>query len=449
MEDRLMIFNTLTGKKEVFEPVEKGKVKIYFCGMTLQESPHIGHMRAFITADIIHRYFKFLNYDVVFITNFTDIDDKVIDKSKEEGLDYRMITSRYEAEFREACEWLNILKATFYPRATQHIEEIIKLIERLINKGFAYVVDGDVYFRVRKFKDYGKLSKKVIDDLKEGARVKIDEKKEDPLDFALWKATKEGEPFWISPWGEGRPGWHIECSSMSMHYLGETFDIHGGGDDLIFPHHENEIAQSEGATGKTFARYWVHNAMLTIKGEKMSKSLKNFVPILEMKERFSPNDIRLFLLSSHYRTQLDYSEELLDNAKRGFERISNFLESTEVIGDVSEKTKDIFIKSMNDDFNTPEVIGYLFELIKEGNKTDDKELKARLKKDVLFILENLGFRIEKKKENYDEVLNVILKIRNFLRAKKNFEIADLIREELKNAGFIIEDTKEGSRIKRI
>ncbi len=449
MENRLMIFNTLSGRKEVFEPVENGKVKMYFCGMTLQESPHIGHMRAFLTADIIHRYFKFLGYDVYFITNFTDIDDKVIEKANEENVDYRFITSRYESEFKKACEWLNILPPSLYPRATQHIEEIIKLIEKLIEKGFAYSIDGDVYFRVRKFKDYGKLSKKVIDDLVSGARVKVDEKKEDPLDFALWKSSKEGEPFWISPWGKGRPGWHIECSSMSMHYLGETFDIHGGGDDLIFPHHENEIAQSEAATGKVFAKYWIHNAMLTIKGEKMSKSLKNFVPILEMKDRFGPNDIRLFILSSHYRTQLDYSEELLDSAKKGFERIKNFLDTNEESGEVSDITKERFISSMNDDFNTPMVIGYIFELVKNANKTDDRMERGRIKKDVLFLLENLGFKIEKEEENYEVFIDVILNIRKILREKKNFEIADLIREELKKAGYIIEDTKEGTRIKKI
>uniref|UniRef100_A0A7C4Y689 Cysteine--tRNA ligase n=1 Tax=candidate division WOR-3 bacterium TaxID=2052148 RepID=A0A7C4Y689_UNCW3 len=449
MEDRLKIFNTLTGKKEDFIPVEDGKVKMYFCGMTLQESPHIGHMRAFVTADIIHRYFRFLNYDVSLIINFTDIDDKVLKKAEEDGVDYRMITARFEKEFRDACEYLNILPAKIYPRATQHIQEIIELIERLIEKGYAYVSDGDVYFRVRKFKEYGKLSKKVIDELIAGARVKVEEKKEDPLDFALWKSVKENEPYWVSPWGKGRPGWHIECSSMSMHYLGETFDIHGGGDDLIFPHHENEIAQSEAATGKIFARYWVHNAMLTIKGEKMSKSLKNFVPILEMKEKYNPNEIRLFLLSSHYRTKLDYSEELLDNAKKGYERIKNYLESTEEKGEVSDETRKRFILSMNDDFNTPEVIGYLFELIKIGNKTEENEEKGRIKRDILFLLDNLGFKREEKKEDYSVFIKVLLNVREILRKDKDFKAADLIREELKKEGYIIEDTKEGPRIKKI
>ncbi|RKZ24516.1 cysteine--tRNA ligase, partial [bacterium] len=301
----MVIYNTLTRKKEEFQPVEDGKVKIYFCGMTLQESPHVGHMRAFIFADVMRRYFEYKGYEVTYIQNFTDIDDKVIEKSREEGRDYRVITQEFEREYMEVSDALNIKRPLLFPRATQHIKEIIELIQKLEQKGFAYAVGGDVYFRVRAFKDYGKLSWRNIDELISGARVEVDPKKKDPLDFALWKSAKEGEPCWESPWGKGRPGWHIECSAMSMHYLGETFDIHGGGNDLIFPHHENEIAQSEAATGKTFARYWVHNAMVNIKGDKMSKSLKNFVPVKELLQKYEPDVIRYFLVSSHYRSPID------------------------------------------------------------------------------------------------------------------------------------------------
>ncbi|MCD6399555.1 cysteine--tRNA ligase, partial [candidate division WOR-3 bacterium] len=349
----MRLFNTLQGKKQEFVPLKKGKVGIYFCGMTLQESPHVGHMRAIISADILHRYLLYKGYDVTLLINFTDIDDKVIEKSFEEGIDYREITARYEEEFLEASNWLNILPATVYPRATQHIQEIIELIQRIIEKGYAYEVEGNVYFSVKKFKDYGKLSGKNIDQLRSGARVDIDEKKRDPLDFSLWKKAKKGEPYWLSPWGKGRPGWHIECSSMSMHYLGETFDIHGGGNDLIFPHHENEIAQSESATGKPFAKYWIHNGMLTLRGDKMSKSLKNFVPILDMKGSISPNAIRYYILGTHYRSPLEYNDKIINQAKNGWERIKVFLSSVpDSDNKVLQETRDKFEEYMDDDLNT-------------------------------------------------------------------------------------------------
>jgi len=446
----MRLFNTLQGKKQEFVPLKKGKVGIYFCGMTLQESPHVGHMRAIISADILHRYLLYKGYDVTLLINFTDIDDKVIEKSFEEGIDYREITARYEEEFLEASNWLNILPATVYPRATQHIQEIIELIQRIIEKGYAYEVDGNVYFSVKKFKDYGKLSGKNIDQLRSGARVDIDEKKRDPLDFSLWKKAKKGEPYWLSPWGKGRPGWHIECSSMSMHYLGETFDIHGGGNDLIFPHHENEIAQSESATGKPFAKYWIHNGMLTLRGDKMSKSLKNFVPILDMKGSISPNAIRYYILGTHYRSPLEYNDKIINQAKNGWERIKVFLSSVpDSDNKVLQETRDKFEEYMDDDLNTPKVLGYIFELIKEANKSDSETNKSKIKSNVVFLLEGLGFKIESEKLDYAPFVELLLEVREELRKKGMYEFSDKIREGLEKRGVKIEDTPSGTRWRKV
>ena len=446
----MRLFNTLQGKKQEFVPLKKGKVGIYFCGMTLQESPHVGHMRAIISADILHRYLLYKGYDVTLLINFTDIYDKVIEKSFEEGIDYREITARYEEEFLEASNWLNILPATVYPRATQHIQEIIELIQRIIEKGYAYEVDGNVYFSVKKFKDYGKLSGKNIDQLRSGARVDIDEKKRDPLDFSLWKKAKKGEPYWLSPWGKGRPGWHIECSSMSMHYLGETFDIHGGGNDLIFPHHENEIAQSESATGKPFAKYWIHNGMLTLRGDKMSKSLKNFVPILDMKGSISPNAIRYYILGTHYRSPLEYNDKIINQAKNGWERIKVFLSSVpDSDNKVLQETRDKFEEYMDDDLNTPKVLGYIFELIKEANKSDSETNKSKIKSNVVFLLEGLGFKIESEKLDYAPFVELLLEVREELRKKGMYEFSDKIREGLEKRGVKIEDTPSGTRWRKV
>ena len=446
----MRLFNTLQGKKQEFVPLKKGKVGIYFCGMTLQESPHVGHMRAIISADILHRYLLYKGYDVTLLINFTDIDDKVIEKSFEEGIDYREITARYEEEFLEASNWLNILPATVYPRATQHIQEIIELIQRIIEKGYAYEVDGNVYFSVKKFKDYGKLSGKNIDQLRSGARVDIDEKKRDPLDFSLWKKAKKGEPYWLSPWGKGRPGWHIECSSISMHYLGETFDIHGGGNDLIFPHHENEIAQSESATGKPFAKYWIHNGMLTLRGDKMSKSLKNFVPILDMKGSISPNAIRYYILGTHYRSPLEYNDKIINQAKNGWERIKVFLSSVpDSDNKVLQETRDKFEEYMDDDLNTPKVLGYIFELIKEANKSDSETNKSKIKSNVVFLLEGLGFKIESEKLDYAPFVELLLEVREELRKKGMYEFSDKIREGLEKRGVKIEDTPSGTRWRKV
>ena len=448
----MKIYNTLSGKKEEFVSLYPDEVKMYFCGMTLQESPHIGHMRAAITADVLSRYLLYKGYKIIYIQNFTDIDDKVIEKAKEENKDYREIADFYETEYIKASEKMNILSPTFMPRATQHIQEIIEIVQGLIEKGFAYEIDGDVYFSVKKFSGYGKLSGKDINKLISGARVAIDTKKKDPLDFALWKKSKRGEPYWFSPWGKGRPGWHIECSAMSMHYLGETFDIHGGGSDLIFPHHENEIAQSESFTGKPFAKFWVHNAMVNIKGEKMSKSLLNFIPILSLLDEYSPNDLRIYLLKTHYRSPIDYSRETLNQAKNAMERINIFLEKPSLCPNEdsfsTESYMQKFVNAMEDDLNTPKAISVIFDLVRDGNNAIEKGETERIYyiqsviKDLMNIL---GFQLKiegKKSDITGNLIEYLLKIRKELREKNEWDKADEIRDFLSQKGIIVEDTSD-------
>jgi len=398
----LHLTNTLTQKKEIFKPLGD-TVKIYICGMTVQGPPHFGHMRAYVTADILLRYLEFSGYMMKAIQNFTDIDDKVIEKSLEEKIDYRIIAERNMAEYFEVADKMNIRRVDFYPKATQHIQEIIVLIEKLIKKGYAYESKGDVYFAVEKFADYGKLSKKKLDDLIAGARVEVRVQKKNPADFALWKTSKPDEPYWESPWGHGRPGWAIECSAMSMHYLGETLDLHLGGEDLIFPHHENEIAQSEAATSKPFVKYWLHNSMLNLTGEKMSKSTKHFITAKELLEKYSPNVIRLYFLKSHYRSPQEFDYKILDSNKESWARIEEFLYSAEESGakenPKSEARNPKFIEAMDDDLNTPKVMALLFDAVKDGfsaiqnKKTDEINKKYS---EVLFYLENLGFRTDTK-----------------------------------------------------
>jgi len=441
----MRLYNTLSRKKEEFKSIKDGEVGIYYCGMTLQEAPHVGHMRAALTSDILNRYLRYLGFDVKLIVNFTDVDDKVLLKAKEEKRDFREVTSYYEEEYRKASNALNILRPSFYPRATQYIKEIIELIEKLLNKDFGYEVDGNVFFRVRSFKPYGKLSGKKLDDLRSGARITVDKKKKDPLDFALWKAAKPGEPYWFSPWGKGRPGWHIECSAMAIHHLGETIDIHGGGGDLMFPHHENEVAQSEVATGKKFANYWVHNAMLNIKGKKMSKSLQNFIPINELYEEFNSNTIRLYLLQAHYRKQLNYNRDMLKQASSGWEHIKVFLDRTKglegkPIGSYLER----FEGNMNDDLGTPGAIALVFDLVSRGNEASPDE-KGAYRETLLFILDSLGFRVEEEESiKLGEVLERILALRGSLREEGNYKMADRVRAVLLKAGIAVEDTKEGT-----
>jgi cysteinyl-tRNA synthetase len=383
----LRIYNTLTGKKEDFVPLEPGKVKMYVCGVTVYDHCHIGHARAYVAFDMIFRYLKFSGYDVTYIRNYTDIDDKIINRAHEQGIPWNEVAERFIIEFNKDMAALDIQIPTHEPKATEHIAEIIEIVNRLVEKGYAYAVAGDVYFRVNTYSDYLKLSKRNLDDMQAGARVDVDERKENPMDFALWKGSKPGEPAWDSPWGPGRPGWHIECSAMSMKFLGETFDIHGGGKDLVFPHHENEIAQSEAANGKQFVRYWMHNGFVNIDSEKMSKSLGNFFTIKDVLKKYDSEVLRFFLLSAHYRSPIDFCDHNLSDAESGLERIykalagidaalakqpqTASLPSTEAANDLSAKIEAFplrFREAMDDDFNTALALGNLFELVRAANR---------------------------------------------------------------------------------
>ena len=472
----LKVYDTLRGKKEPFKPVNDNKVGIYFCGMTVQDKPHIGHMLAFVAGDMIRRYLKYKGYDVTYVQNFTDVDDKIIARANEEGIDYKEVAERNIAEYFKYAERLNITKADYHPRATEHIDDIIALIKRLEEKGYAYAVGGDVYFRVRKFKDYGKLSKRAVDELKSGARIEVGEHKEDPLDFTLWKGAKEGEPAWDSPWGKGRPGWHIECSVMSMKYLGETIDMHGGGQDLIFPHHENEIAQSEAATGKPFVNYWLHNGLLNLQGEKMSKSTGHFFSIEEINQEFSGEVIRFYLISTHFRSRTEFSRERLKEAEAGFERIRNLClfideklsalegegeesEESARLGALIEEVKQSFIEAMDDDFNSGEAIGHIFRLVKEVNKIraaneqalarDGKILEELRGAFELFdsILGLFHDGLPKHKVEVPEEVAALVAEREEARKAKDWARADALRDKISELGFIVEDRADGPALK--
>ncbi len=460
----LKIFNTLSGQKEIFEPLIPGQVRMYVCGVTVYDSSHIGHARALLTFDVIYRYLKFLGYQVQFVRNFTDVDDKIIKRANEEGVSCEAITERYIGEFYRDSELLGLIRPTVEPRATHHIAEIIELIKSLEEKQFAYRVDGDVYFRVRRFDGYGKLSGKKVDELEAGARVEVDERKESPLDFALWKASKPGEPAWDSPWGKGRPGWHIECSAMSTKYLGQPFDIHGGGRDLMFPHHENELAQSEAAAGRPFARYWIHNGLLTVSGEKMSKSLGNFFSIQEIASEYDAVALRHWFLSSHYRSPMDFSREGLEETARAVDRIYDTLDRARGAARASaEQTPDPalmgdFRREMDDDFNTPRALALIFEEVRTLNRLlDDKRSKGleprfaalRMMCDTLGFLQE-GY-LERKKDRFLRKSGLTLakieeaiELRNRARAAKNWAEADRIREELSRQGISLEDTPGGT-----
>ena len=467
----IRIYNTLSKKKEEFIPLEEGKVRMYVCGPTVYNFIHIGNARPMIVFDTVRRYLEHKGYEVNFVSNFTDVDDKIIKKANEEGVSAEEISRRYIAECKKDMEGMNIMPATTHPLATQEIGGMIDMISELIDKGDAYAVNGTVYFRTRQFKDYGKLSHKNLDDLQAGNRLLLvsgEDEKEDPLDFVLWKPKKEGEPYWKSPWGDGRPGWHIECSVMSKKYLGEQIDIHGGGEDLIFPHHENEIAQSESCSGKEFARHWMHNAFLNIDNRKMSKSLGNFFTVREISEKYDLQVLRFFMLNAHYRSPLNFSAELMESSKNALERIQTAVDNLKFLAEHASmqemtpeeaakaeetaKYEKAFDDSMDDDFNTADAIAAIFDLVKFANTTaDEKSSKAyaeALREKIQELCDIMGLITEKKEELLDEDIEKLIEERQVARKAKNFARADEIRAELLEKGIVLEDTREGVKWKR-
>lgn len=469
----IRIYNTLSKSMEEFTPIEAGKVRMYVCGPTVYNFIHIGNARPMIVFDTVRRYFEHKGYEVNYVSNFTDVDDKIIKAANEEGVEASVISERFIEECKKDMAGMNVRPATTHPKATEEIPEMLDMISTLIDKGHAYAAeDGTVYYRTRSFKEYGKLSHKNLDDLQGGNReLKVDgaEQKEDSLDFVLWKPKKPGEPYWDSPWCKGRPGWHIECSCMSKKYLGEEIDIHAGGEDLIFPHHENEIAQSEAANGKTFARYWMHNAFLNIDNRKMSKSLGNFFTVRDISEKYDLQVLRFFMLSAHYRSPLNFSDELMEAAKSGYERIINcvsdlsFLigkkensalsdEEKELLTKVSEFEKS-FDDAMDDDFNTADAIAAIFELVKFANNEIKDEGRSRefleaLKGKIVELSDVCGLIVEKKEELLDSDIEALIEERQQARKNKDFARADEIRNELLEKGIVLEDTREGVKWKR-
>ena len=464
----MKIFNTQTRKKEEFVPLEPGKVRIYACGPTVYNYFHIGNARPFVIFDVLRRYFEHRGYEVTFVQNFTDIDDKMIRRANEEGITVAELADRFIKAYFEDAKALGVRPATVHPRATEHIAEIISLIQRLEEKGLAYNVNGDVYFDIAKYRShYGKLSGQNIDDLESGARVEVGEEKRDPLDFALWKAQKPGEPAWQSPWGMGRPGWHIECSAMSMKYLGETIDIHGGGQDLIFPHHENEIAQSEGATGKPFVRYWMHNGFLNIDNQKMSKSLNNFFTVRDIREKYDLEAVRMFLLSAQYRSPLNFSKEQIEQAKASLERLytardnMRFLQQSATERPMTEQETELknaaeaslkkFDEAMDDDLNTADAIGAVFELVKKANTVLTGGCSIEALKAALDAFDEMTgvLGLLKKDDDVDEKAEELVKLRAEARKNKNWAESDRLRNELKEMGYQVEDTPQGQKLRRI
>ncbi len=460
----LRVYNTLTRKKEEFQTLEPKVVKMYVCGVTVYSDAHIGHAMSAIVFDVVRRYLEYRGYSVHYVMNFTDVDDKIINRANQKGMDPQVLAETYIQAYRKNLEDLNVLAATANPRATQEMPQIIRMIEGLIEKGFAYPAkNGDVYFRITKDPEYGKLSGRRIDDMQAGSRIEIEEEKEHPMDFAIWKAAKPGEPAWDSPWGKGRPGWHIECSAMNLSHLGEQIDIHGGGNDLIFPHHENEIAQSESFTGKQFARYWMHNGMLQLQGEKMSKSLGNLVTIDDFLARHEADALRMMVLNGSYRAPLSYSDEIMDAAERGLDRLRSALkpapagavgaaaELRNTLDRQTEAAQQTFVEAMDDDFNSSGGLAALFELVRAVNTARDAgATDAQLKpaQDTLKTLTGvLGLRLGEKKASggdADKFIGLLVEVRNEARKQKNWALSDLIRDRLKELGVAIEDNKDGT-----
>ncbi len=467
----MKLYNTLSKQKEEFVPLEEGKVKMYVCGPTVYNFIHIGNARPMIVFDTVRRYFEYKGYDVNFVSNFTDVDDKIIKRAIEEGVSSDEISKRYIAECKKDMDGMNIKPATKNPLATEEICGMVDMIGTLIEKGYAYEKNGTVYYRTRKFKDYGKLSHKNLDDLRSGERsllVTGEDEKEDPLDFVLWKPKKDGEPFWESPWSEGRPGWHIECSEMSKKYLGEQIDIHAGGEDLVFPHHENEIAQSEAANGKEFAKYWMHNAFLNIDNRKMSKSLGNFRTVREISEQYDLQVLRFFMLSAHYRSPLNFSADLMEASKNGLDRIVNAADNLKYLmknaqtDTVTEDEKQRFAataefvekfeSAMDDDFNTADAVAAVFDLVKYINTNagteNSKEYLQKLFDLLVKLTDVLGLIVDKQEEILDDDIEKLIEERQAARKAKDFARADAIRDELLAKGIILEDTREGVKWKR-
>ena len=474
----LKVYNTLTKKKEEFKPQEPGKASMYVCGVTPYNYPHIGNARPFVTWDVIKRYLRKSGYEVKHIQNFTDMDDKIIKAANTEGVEWNVITDRYIKGYFESIDALNVQRADIYPKVTEHIPDIIAMVEKIIENGYGYVVDGDVYFSVESFPEYGKLSGRKLEDMQAGARVEVDTRKKNPMDFALWKSAKPGEPYWESPWGKGRPGWHIECSTMSLKYLGETFDFHGGGSDLIFPHHENEIAQSQCSCGNcnSFAQYWLHNGFITIDGEKMSKSLNNFFTVPEILEEY-PGEVVRFILRTHYRSPLDFDRDRIKEAHAGLQRLRNALELGESLSDragntdadvelaqMADKAMADFCEAMDDDFNTALAIGYMFTLSKEINIYANNVINKGAAYDkghfehvmdvyrdmakVIGIFEGSLEMPVKEGELSLEAIEALIAERAEAKKAKNWARADEIRDSLKEQGIILEDSAAGTKWKK-
>lgn len=458
----MKIFNTMTRRKEEFVPLDKNEVKIYACGPTVYNYIHIGNARPLCVFDVLRRYLEYRGYNVRFVQNFTDVDDKIIKRANEEGISFEEVSKKYIKEFWTDAHGLNFKDATVHPKATENIDEIIDIIKTLEKKGYAYAVDGDVYYRTLKFKDYGKLSHQPIEDLQSGARIAIGEKKENPLDFALWKAAKEGEPYWDSPWGKGRPGWHIECSAMNKRYLGDSIDIHCGGKDLVFPHHENEIAQSEAANDAPFAKYWMHNGYINVDNVKMSKSLGNFKTVREIANVYGYEVIRYFLISSHYRSPINYSIDIIEQCQSALDRLYTCRESLdfaiknaksditddEKILNLIASAKDEFIKAMDDDLNTADGIAAVFDLVSTINtEIINKEVSLNVCKKAAEMFDELtgvlGLVYNRKSNDIDDDIEKLIEQRQTARANKDWATADKIRDELKAKGIILKDTPQG------
>lgn len=457
----MKIFNTLTRKKEEFKPIEEGKVKIYACGPTVYNFIHIGNARPLCVFDVLRRFLEYIGYDVRFVQNFTDIDDKIIKRANEEGLTYKEVSEKYIEEFWKDVKGMNVREATVHPKATENIDEIIDIVSTLIDKGYAYAVNGDVYFSPSKFKEYGKLSHQPLEDLEAGARIMVGEVKKEPMDFALWKSAKPGEPYWDSPWGHGRPGWHIECSAMVRRYLGKTIDIHCGGQDLIFPHHENEIAQSECCNGVPFAHYWMHNGYINVDNVKMSKSLGNFFTVRDVAEKYGYEPIRFLMISSQYRSPINYSTDIIEQCKASLARLYNCRDgldfALEKAGDgaasdellaMFDKRRRQFIDAMSDDLNTADAIAALFELVRDinSNVIAANANKGSVEEAIKVfdeLADVLGLVYDRKKESIDDEIEALIEQRTQARKDRNWAEADRIRDELKAKGIVLEDTAQG------